>query len=149
MQPTNLPSLFSLITPHQLQDICYWLAFFCGQCLFVLKRADLSTRKPTNATKSRRAYVANNWVPLLIRMIIEFVVIFYPYRHFSLVTIASWFGWHLPFDIPQSGFGAFCLGFLSDGLLDWLGTLQTIPKTNIAIPAWIKEQIPPLNGTPQ
>src|SRR5271155_5072306 len=146
MTPNQLPSLFSLITPHQLQDFVYWLAFFFCQLLLFLKRPGVATRKLTNPTKSRWQYLRNNWVTLLIRTVIEFVLIFYPYRHFSMGAIAGWFGWHLPFDVPQSGFGAFCLGFLSDGLLDWLGTLQTIPKTNIAIPAWIKEQIPPLNG---
>jgi hypothetical protein len=137
------------MSPHQQTDVLYYIAFFLGQCLFVLKRADLAARSNTNGTPTKMAYLGHTWVTLLVRMVLEFVLVYYPYRHLSINDLFSSWGWHFPFQIPQSAVGAFCLGYLSDSLLDWMGTRQTFPGTNITIPKWLKEQVPPLTFTIQ
>jgi hypothetical protein len=142
----QLELIWNALSAHQQTDILYYLAFVVGQLLSVLRRADMATRSLTNPTPNRRTFIWRNWVPILIRSVLEFVFIFYPYREFDINTIISKFGWHLPFLIPQSVVVAFLFGFFSDALLDWLLTLQTFPGTTWPIPTWIKEQVPPLTS---
>ena len=131
-------SILSLMTPHQRLDIAYWFAFFAGQCVFVLKRSAMAVRSKTNPIKTRRAYLYANWDVILIRSVIEFIIIFYPYRHgeldsvFNFVTLG-----HLPFAFPQSPVFSLALGYLADSTLDWVGTLPRVPE-------WLRESIPNL-----
>lgn len=142
-------NIWNSLDPFTQKSILYYLAFLVGQLLAILKRADISVRSQTNPTKTRWGYVRINFVPILIRTLIELVLIYLPYRHFDLSSLFLKFGWNIPFAIPQSAFGAGTLGFVSDALLDWLGTLQTFPGSTIEIPQWLKDQIPPLAAMTQ
>jgi hypothetical protein len=130
------------LVPHHFTDLLYWLAFFGGQLLFILKRADLAVRSPLNAVNSKWQYFTINWVPLLIRTFIEFVVIYTPYRDIPSDKIIAAFGWNIPLKIPQSWVVAAALGYLSDSLMDWGAMQEKI--LGIKVPSFIKETIPHL-----
>src|SRR5262249_21153214 len=77
------------MTEHMRVDVLYWLAFAAGQWLFILKRMALALRSPMNGVKTRKQYLLLNWDVLLIRSALEFVIIFYPYRHVDPNTIMA------------------------------------------------------------
>ena len=131
-----------MLTHHQVFDILYYLAFAGGQSLFMLKRADLAVRSPLNAVHSKQDYFKSNWVPLLIRSFIEFVIVFMPYRHFDTDKIVSAIGWNIPFHIPQNWVVSAFLGYLSDSIMDWVVMQDKI--AGITVPKLIKETIPQL-----
>jgi hypothetical protein len=123
------------VTLHQMGDLWYYFAFVGGQALFILKRSAQAIRSKTNPINSRGSYLRSNWDVLLIRMAIE-APMFYLYRHYDVNTILSFFtSWHAPFVFPQGAMASFCLGYLSDSLLDWFGVSKFAPD-------WLKENIP-------
>ena len=137
-----LGSLLS-ISDSLRDDFLYWVPFFFGQCLFILKRTALAIRSPLNAVRSRRQYLFLNWDILAIRTALEFALVYIPYRHIPIDTLTAGFSWHMPFHIPQdSAVLSFLLGYMSDSTTDWIAMQDTIFK--IPIPSWIKETIPHL-----
>ena len=130
------------MTDHVRVDLLYWLAFFFGQCLFMLKRTALAIRSPMNAMRSRTEYIQRNWDVLLIRTALEFALIFWPYRHVPIASLLAFTGWNMPFAVPQSAVVSFFLGFISDAMMDWLALQDSFLK--FPIPSWIKETIPQL-----
>ena len=133
--------MLGTITPwlltHFEWDFFLWLCFFAGQCFFMLKRSGYAIRSKLNPIKSRRQYIYQNWDILLIRIGIEMVAIYYPWRHGDLPAIFAHFGWTVPFTIPKGGMAAAGLGYLSDSGLDWLGSWSKAP-------VWLRENIPQL-----
>ena len=129
----------SQILKAVLPEMLNWLPFFLGQCLFILKRSGLAVRSPLNAMKSRRQYIAQNWDILLIRTVLEFIVVYFPYRHAGLFAtyLPKW--WNL---IPSSWVLSLALGFLSDSLMDWIAGQDKV--LGIPVPSFIKETIPQL-----
>jgi hypothetical protein len=129
---------------HWIGDVGYYAAFLAGQGLFVLSCAAAALRNKTNPVKTRREYVAHNWDILAIRAGAEMALVFYVWRHHLIGAVVALTGWTLPdwTAIPQSPMGAFALGFVADGLLNW--ALKS-PK----VPDWAKERIPALNGLSQ
>lgn len=133
---------------QHLADCGYWLLFFLGQSLFVLKRAGSAIRNPTNPIKSRCEFVAANWDILLIRMVLETVTIFWLWRHVSIAQAFAWFSVPYPAWFP-AGFSSswvapIAVGFCSDGLFDWIGQSPKVPNF---IRQFIQEQVPGLpNG---
>lgn len=136
--------LLSLLTLHQKADIAYAACFLFGQWLFLLRRADLGVRSPMNALKSRRQFFYLNWVTLLYRVVIEFGLFFYPYRHADVNSLLSLEGLQLPswLHVPQNWIFVIFLGIFSDGLLDWV--LGRGKFLGITIPDRLKEDIPQL-----
>ena len=133
----------TVISTHLQGDLAYYLMFFLGQCLYILKRAAMAIRSKTNPIKSRRDFVTTNWDILTIRIILEFPIYFI-WRHYTMAQIMTWF--HLTMTFPflngssQGGpFAYFILGFASDTIADWISTSDSIPGW---LKGWIKEQIP-------
>jgi hypothetical protein len=128
-----------------LWDLLFWFVFVCGQVLFMLRRADLARRSPLNGVGSMIQYFRLNWVTLLLRMVIEWIVFFYPYRFASAAQL-NWIiqrlGWSFPFEVKRGLVGDLSLGIVSSMLLDTLAMRQTI--FGITIPKLIKETIPQL-----
>lgn len=141
MGPITFRLLFDQLTSHQLWDIIYYLPFLCGQALFLLKRVGLAIRSPLNCLKSRREYLYINWDILVYRAGLEFILIYFPYRHQDVVSgwLAS-FGWHLPFQLPQAAILFVMLGLMSDYMLDWIAGHDKV--FGMTIPKFLKEQIP-------
>jgi len=125
------------LAAHFEWDFVLWLCFFLGQSLFILKRSAMAIRSKTNPLKTRRQYVYRNWDILTIRIAIETVLVYYPWRHGDLPAIFAHFGWSVPFTIPNGGFAAAGLGYLSDSAIDWLSTWSKAPM-------WIRENVPQL-----
>jgi hypothetical protein len=125
-----------------VSDVLYWFAFFGGQFLFMLKRADLAVRSPLNAVESKSHFFAYNWVPLTIRTFIEFGFIFAPWRSIGTDGMMALFGWHVPFPVPHGWVAASILGYLSDSMMDWAAMQKKI--LGITVPDIIKETIPQL-----
>ncbi len=116
----HLLTVFVAISDHLKWDAVFWLPFFFGQSLFILKRMALAVRSPLNPLKSRKEYLKLNWDVLLIRSALEFAVVYFPYRHVPMDTFTATL--HIPFHIPQdSAVVSFLLGFLSDSTMDWFG----------------------------
>lgn len=122
-----------------LPEFFKWLPFFSGQCLFILKRMGLAVRSPLNAMKSRRQYLKQNWDILLIRTVIEFIAVYFPYQHSNLFEtyLPKW--WAV---IPASWVVPMALGYLADSMLDWILGKDKI--FGVPIPDFIKETIPQL-----
>lgn len=139
MSPTTL---WSLLTEHQRWDAIYYTAFFGGQMLFLLKRIGLAIRSPMNLLKTRRQYVRLNWDILLNRTILEFAIVYYPFRHIDINTLFGMFGWNMPFHVPNSAISFFLLGYLSDSLMDWFAMQDKL--MGIKIPDIVKETVPHL-----
>jgi len=125
-------------------EVLNWLPFFLGQCLFILKRSGLAVRSPLNGMKSKRQYVYQNWDILLIRAVLEFIIVYFPYRHSSLFAtyLPKWFNL-----IPGSWVIVLALGFLSDSLMDWLAGKDKV--FGVPVPGFIKETIPQLPAVQQ
>lgn len=124
------------MTHHQIYDCLYYLLFLLGQLIFILKLAD-SAARANNGIETRRQYLALNWVPLLVRLMFE-SLLFFAYRHYSMLTTESWFPSWLPhWTFPQFGIIFPPFGYLSDSILDWV-SMQP------GIPSWIKATIPPV-----
>lgn len=111
--------------PHWLWNIFFIVVFSLGQLLFMLKRADLARRSPLNGVKTIGNFFALNWVVLLFRAVIEWLVFLWPYRSASNDVLQSvvhkvWAGF--PFQLPQHRglAGCFALGMGADVLLDWM-----------------------------
>ena len=68
---------------HLKWDLIYLVAFSLGELLFMLVRADRARRRPLNGVKSIRNFFALNWVTLLFRAVIEWLVFLWPYRSAS------------------------------------------------------------------
>lgn len=132
-----------IVTAHFRWDVILWLVFFCGQCVYILKRAAMAIRSKTNPIKSRRAFLYANWDILAIRSTVEFILIFYPLRHLNMGTLASLMHFTLPSWIPTDGhlgaWGFFACGIASDVLLDWIGENDKVPNV---IRQFIKENVP-------
>lgn len=133
----------SLISAHAKGDIFLYLIFLAGQILYILKRADMAVKSKTHPVKSKGEFIADNWVPLLIRVSFE-SIFFWVWRHVSFAVITGWL--HLTAIIPDaaaaaytSPWGAFALGFSADCLLDWASTSPKVPQV---IRNWISEEIP-------
>lgn len=127
---------------HWKWDILYWLVFALGQLLFLLKRADLARRSPMNGVASMGAFFAFNWVTILYRSALEFVVPFWVYRHVDVNAMIAKTGWNMPFQVPQSLVVSFVLGLFADFVMDWVAMQKSI--AGIPIPSWLKENIPQL-----
>lgn len=142
--------MFAFLSPlqsHLLYDALFYLAFIVGQLLFVLKRAGSAIRNPTTTIKTRWEYVNLNWDTILIRGVLEFLVIFYPWRHFSTAEIAHFFGWNIgTWSLPDNPVVATLLGFASDSLLDWLAVSQKLPSF---LQKWLSENVPQLPANQQ
>lgn len=128
-------ALILSLTEHTKWDLILYIPFIIGQALFVLKRASMAFRSPTNPTKSRWAYVTANFDILLIRAALELAFVYYPFRHFGIAWIVGFLGWHPAVPIQGGAVTSFALGYLSDSILDWIGTQSWVPS-------WLKENIP-------
>ncbi|MBZ5662743.1 MAG: hypothetical protein LAO08_20265 [Acidobacteriia bacterium] len=125
-----------MMTHHHVGDFLYWLAFFAGQLLHDLKRADIYARYRAGATK--RAFLEKNWVVLLTRAALE-LPLFYGWRHYDVTPwISSLTGYTVPFTIPVNPLTSFLFGFFADSLLDWFSTWGKAP-------GWIKSEIPKID----
>lgn len=139
MSPT---ALWSLLSEHQMWDVIYYAPFLIGQMLFLLKRIGLAIRSPLNLLRTRRQYLRLNWDILTIRYILEFAIVYYPFRHVEMNSLFAMFGWHIPFHIPDSAISFFLLGYMSDSLMDWFAMQDKI--MGITIPNIVKETVPHL-----
>lgn len=122
--------------PTELKwDLLLWLTFFGGEMVFVLKRASMATRSATNPTPSRWAYFKANSDLIFVRSVLAFIFIYYPFRHFGVDWLLGIFGWHMPVPIQGGFVTSLALGYLSDSMLDWIGTQKWVPNL-------LKETIP-------
>jgi hypothetical protein len=139
MQFPIVQQFFQNMSLHQKQDIAYYLAFLIGQLLFLLKRASSAIRSKSNPIKSRRAFFAQNWDILSIRVALE-AAIFVLVRHVGLSDLIAMFtNWKMPIQLPQSGFGFGCMGYAVDSVVDWFAVSSKCPAL---LQRWIKENIP-------
>lgn len=124
----------AFISPHQIGDVIYWTLFVAGQCVWVLICAAAAIRSKQNPIKSRSAYVAMNWDILLIRFIVEWLTIFYLWRHYSVNDLLSFFHatWQFPVNTGNSPVAAIALGLLADVLLNSFAKAK-LDKA----PAWV------------
>lgn len=134
--------LWSLLTEHQKWDVIYYAPFLGGQMLFLLKRIGLAIRSPLNLLKSRREYLYLNWDILSVRYVLEFAVVYYPFRHIEINTLFAMFGWNMPFHIPDSAISFFLLGYMSDSLMDWMAMQDKL--MGVKVPNIVKETVPHL-----
>jgi hypothetical protein len=140
--------MLSPIPSHFTQDLLLYICFIAGQLLFILRRAGLAIRSLTNPIKTRRQFLYENWDKLLVRALAGAVLIYFPWRHISLITILGWLhidasiGWLavLVGSGEASGIVATAaLGYASDSLLDWLSISPKIPDW---LRRWMRENIP-------
>ena len=130
------------LSQHFSHDIIFYLVFLCGQMLFILKRAGSAIRNQQTTITTRWQFVMFNWDTITIRGVIEFAMIFYPWRHFTMTQILSFFGYQRdPLPIPDSPVTSLLLGYASDSLLDWLSMSQKLPSF---FRDWIHENVPKL-----
>jgi hypothetical protein len=112
--------------PHWLEwNILYIVVFSAGQFLFMLIRADRARSSPLNGVKSIRKYFSINWVKLLSRAVIEWLLVLWPYRSGSVAFLQAMITkvWaSFPFQIPthRGLSGAFAFGLASDLLMDYI-----------------------------
>jgi hypothetical protein len=143
-------NLAAFLSSHAAVDIAYYLLFFLGQMLFLLKRAGSAIRNSNTAIHTRRDYFYNNWDVILIRAVIELVVIYWPLRHFTIEQVLAVF--NINWDSPllntalNSSVGFFVCGYAADSLLDWLSVSPKLPQF---LRDWIHENVPVQNGTPK
>jgi hypothetical protein len=124
------------VIPTELKwDFALWVAFFFGEMVFVLKRASMAARSATNHTPSRWAYFKANLDLIAVRTVLEFIFIYYPFRHFGVSWLLGIFGWHPTVPIQGGFVTSLALGYLSDSMLDWIGTQPWVPNL-------LKETIP-------
>lgn len=133
--------LASLLAWEHIADIGYWLVFFIGQNLYVLKRAD--TAYSSGKVLTRGSFLRKNWPTLVIRMMVPELVIFWIVRHVSSNVILGWFsvpvpGW-IPMGTIHSWLAFFCFGFCADSGVNWLLKWQRIPEK---IRLFLADQIP-------
>lgn len=110
---------------HLFWGALFVLTFSMGQLLFMLIRADRARSSPLNNVKSVGQFFAINWIKLLARAVIEWLLILWPYRSASIVflqTVISKVWPTFPFQIPQHRglIGAFALGIVADLLADYI-----------------------------
>jgi hypothetical protein len=139
-----LGSILDLISTHHLGDIVYWALFFLGQCIWVLICCAAAIRSTHNPIKSRRAYIKANWDIFLIRFIAEWILIYYPYRHYSLNDVLTFFhvGYQLPISMGNSPIATIALGTGSDVILNTFAKWQGAPSWLQPVQAFILERIP-------
>ena len=140
--PVDFKLIWDLLSDHQKWDVVYYFAFAGGQILFLLKRVSLAVRSPMNALKNRREYFYLNWDILTIRYVLEFALVYYPFRHVPMDSLFSMFGWNVPFHIPNSAISFLLLGYMSDSVMDWFAMQDKL--MGIPIPAIVKETVPHL-----
>jgi hypothetical protein len=130
---------------HRLKwDAIFLFVFFLGQFLTMLRRAYLAKRSKLNGIESIRQFFAINWIPLLYRSVVEWLIFFYAYRFWQASSIQwaiSKFGLNIPFQVPEHRglWGCLGTGIISSSLLDLLAMQDKI--FGIPIPKFIKEQI--------
>lgn len=145
------------ITPHHLQDLLLYITFLGGQLIYIMKRAGFSMR--AGRAPTRRAYVYQNWDIIAFRSVLEFIIVFMPFRHLSPDQIigllhidlsgVSWLSFlQTPLESPVGFLG---LGIASDGLFDWfVDWASRSPKVPQAVRNWLTENVPPMaNGGPK
>ena len=147
--------LASMISEHTVTDIEFYVAFILGQGLFLLKRAGSAVRNPGTTIKTRWQYFTCNLDIITVRAVLEFMLFYYPFRHYSVAQIISLFGYDLTNSsnswlqflntIPSSAVSAIGLGYVADSLLDGLSQWNRLPAI---VQRWIKENVPtlPVNG---
>jgi hypothetical protein len=124
-----------------INESVLYLAFFAGQCLYVLKRLSYAIRSTSNPIPTRRAYITRNWDLLFLRLVLGWVV-FVLWEHMDLTgMIASHWNVVVPPLLAQSPFAGLMLGYSSDSMVDWALSSKRMPE-------WIRRVIPviPLNG---
>jgi len=134
MQPIDL-------WPFFLNEVTLYLAFFAGQCLFILKRMSYAIRSTEDPASTRRDYLQRNWDVLLIRAALDWAV-FIVWQHGDLSGfLAAHLNFYVPPLISSSPATAAALGYCSDSGMDWFLTMKLMPD-------WLKRVIPmvPANG---
>lgn len=138
------------ITQHHVADILLYITFLAGQLVYIMKRAGFSMR--AGRAKSRWSYVTQNWDILAFRIVLQFILIYMPARHFAPSTvlglvhidvsnITSLHALTTPISSPEAMLG---IGVGSDGLFDWLvDWISRSPKVPDVIKAWLTENVPP------
>lgn len=132
--------------PHMKSDLIFYAFFLAGQMLFLLKRAGSAVRNPKTGIQTRRDYFYNNWDTALIRGIIEFGLIFWPLRHYSIDQITQLFGWSAPAILTgavSSVVGFLCVGYAADSALDGLSMSPKLPQF---LRDWLHENVPPMSA---
>jgi hypothetical protein len=130
---------------HLHADLVNYFAFLVGQFIFLLKRAGSAIRNPGTKIESRWDYFKLNWDTFLIRTIMEFPI-FYGWRHYSIASVALFFGWALPggFAVPNNPITAFFVGYAADSLMDWISMSNKLPSW---LKTWISENVPKMSAT--
>jgi hypothetical protein len=124
---------------HELMWTSIYIAVFsAGQLLFMLVRADRAKSSPLNGVKGIGQYFSLNWVKLLSRAVIEWLLVLWPYRAGSVaflqaLIIKVWPSF--PFQVPahRGLAGAFAFGLASDLLMDYITGMpwfKSIPVLN-------------------
>lgn len=130
------------ISVHHAQDIGYGVSFAIGLWLRMLLRSDYALHSKTNALKTRRAFFYLNWVPLLTRSVIEFGIVWWPWRHIDMIPSSLNYAANFYRLFPRAAMVAVLMGLGADFLLDWIGQAasQRIP----ALAPLFKEIVPPV-----
>jgi hypothetical protein len=138
---------------HHVQDLLLYIPFLVGQLVYIMKRAGFSMR--AGRAPTRRAYIYQNWDILAFRSVLEFILVYTPFRHYSpnqLLTVfhvdlsgVSWLSFlQTPVESPVS---FLFLGIGADGMFDWfVDWASRSPKVPQPVRNWLTENVPPMTN---